>query len=240
MLNLIITLAESNSYTPLNLDINIPDTAYYVGQPLQDILIVSAFSRNEVMTFFSSENTKAANIMGLYDTILKSEFADSAKDIQLVICHCIDSLSQLDEDIELKHQIMQLEENKYGMRISVLKYTDEALQQLQSEQDITAAINDKVDSSVNAEDAEIAVDKTIDAALKAEPSFTALQLYAKLPFLSLRNFDSESTVEPIDIRLDKIIGKDTELIERILSFKDSEYSSLTAEEFLLKLEGGEL
>lgn len=232
MFNFITTLAEANGYSALELDASPPDASIYIGGEFQDILIISAYNREEILNFFDVGNGKTASIMGLYDLVLQSNFSDSAKDMQLVLCYQINSISSLKDDIQAKHKIMQLEENKFGMRISVLKYTADVMQILNSEQDIITAINSKVDSSLNDDDGVIAADMTIDAALKSEPSFTALQLYTKLPFLSLRNFEAASSIEPINKRLEKIIGEDSTLVERILNFKESKYGAMNASVFV--------
>ena len=236
MIELIAHLLSNNGYKTLDIDLQRNDVQLYIGDEFGDIVIVTDYSKEELLRFFENNQEKTTQIMGLYEKVVKSAHSDSAKDMLLIICHAVTSPTAADEDDEIKHQIMRLEENKFGMRISVLKYTNAAISNFSDETKIAEAIINKVDSNIDQADGEIEASKTIDAALKVEPTFTALQLYAKLPFLSLRGLVPASAVIPIEQRLNQCIGEKQVQINHILELDKDTYTSWSLEEFLADID----
>jgi hypothetical protein len=236
MIDLVEKLLAENGYNSYEASSQQDDVHVYVGDEFEDIVVITGYSRDGVLNFFDGNDTKTAQIMGLYEDVLNSTHSDSAKDMLLIICYQVDSPSSVEEDNEVKRQIMRLEENKFGMRISVLKYTNAAKERFENENDIAAAIVSRVDSGIEQIDGSIETEKTIDAALRVEPTFTALQLYTKLPFLSIRRLVPQASIESIEQRLEKCIGDNQAQIDHILKLEEDTYSSWTPQEFLMDLD----
>ena len=237
MISLIKKLAETNGYKPLEIDWPHDEFPVYIGTEFEDIVVLAEYSHKEIMAFFDAENAKTPRIMQLYEEVTKSKYSDSAKDMLFIVAHKIDSPTSA-HGTEIATQIMRIEENKFGMRIAVLKYTEAGLGQLRDEESISKAITKREGRTTEEEDADFTSEETIEAALGAEPTFTALQLYAKLPFLPIVNLVGESSVDSVDGKIVSLIGNNRDLVDRILNKGSAEYESWSYDKHLEFLADG--
>lgn len=236
MISLIKKLAETNGCEPLEIDWQHDEFPVYIGTEFKDIVVIAEYSHQDILTFFDVENAKTPQIMRLYEEVTKSKYSASAKDMLFIVAHKIDSPTSA-HGTEIATQIMRIEENKFGMRIAVLKYTEAGLGQLRDEKSISKAITKREGRTTEEEHVDFTSEETMEAALGTEPTFTALQLYAKLPFLPLVSLVEESSVESIDEKFDALIGDKRKLVDGILSQDSTEYESWSYDEHLEFLAG---
>jgi hypothetical protein len=237
MIDLIKKLAETNGYEALQISWPHNEFPVYIGPEFEDIVVIAEYSHQEIMAFFNPENAKTSRIMHLYEEVTKSTYSDSAKDMLFIVAHKIDSPTSA-HGAEVATQIMRIEENKFGMRIAVLKYTEMGLKQLRDRKEISDSITKREGYTAGQVDSDLTSEETMETALGTEPTFTALQLYAKLPFLPLVNLIGESSVEAIDEKINGLIGDKRKLVDKILGEDSAEFESWSYDEHLAFFTGG--
>lgn len=196
----------------------------FIGKDFEDCVIICGYNRAELDSFASDENPKTKAVMQLYSKVVATH--DSAfKDTILIIYHQVSSINDLTEG-SLRNTILQIEENKYGIRVYVLPYTKNAevrIAQLQKQ--ATNFTKDLVSELQKDQD-------SLEVRLENEIYFTIAQLFTKLPFLQVGVLSSGRTMEPLDAQLANAIGSNNTMRDLITARSLEEIIQLSVDDLL--------
>jgi hypothetical protein len=171
MIDIISKLVLESGYSKLD-PTSADKTDVYLNKANRDYIIVAEYDLQSLASFETSDKTR--EIMQKFEDARRDK--DVYKNTSLIISVKLNSFSEYDL---VKNTVLSVEENPYAFRKYVALYTKEGIKELSS------ATNAK--SSVEA----ILLDEKRFGSFedgKGDDEFkTALELFVKLPFLSVRN-----------------------------------------------------
>ena len=201
----------------------------------QQYYIVVEYSVEEFKDFFDS--TKTDSIISFFDD-RKKESDDIQKNSSIIICVKVDNLKK--EFRELNNQIMKIEEDEYFFKKYVILYTENSVRDLKTKDNIVATLQDRLSNITN-------FDQFQENNFFNDEYFLVVQLFVKLPFLTIEKSDSD--FQSIEEKLlkailadsnqnlnKKLLSEDKDKLDKLLDSFLSEDENSDINNFLKTLE----
>ena len=201
----------------------------------QQYHIVVEYSVEEFKDFFDSTKTDSI-ISFFYDR--KKESDDIQKNSSIIICVKVDNLKK--EFRELNNQIMKIEEDEYFFKKYVILYTENSVRDLKTKDNIVATLQDRLSNITN-------FDQFQENNFFNDEYFLVVQLFVKLPFLTIEKSDSD--FQSIEEKLlkailadsnqnlnKKLLSEDKDKLDKLLDSFLSEDENSDINNFLKTLE----